>query len=635
MSSLSFSQRAVLVLGENGTMIERAVTLQRFSRIQLDFIFPSGSGSSEKRWHNFANSIVAARAAFPGDKPLIIVRADQLYDWRLLRKIADAPFAADVDAFALIDTAAPALEWAAGNFCAATCKNGRCHALAKVLRNPETGRAVRCGHRLGSYDAVVAGDVYATKPRIFAVLARLFASSIDCTIADSMQELAQQGLLGCIDLEELSSPPSWFASRTIAALAKTGDAPPRRRMPGQSWAPILDRARELLAQVPEPAYQKEQNGGGGPCGPCGGSPREKKLFDDHAVPLLQLGPTLGRGANCLVVEGEGEGGADEGKDAAAPSRLAIKMFNNVGHSQGDTREVMWEVHVLRQLRHENIVRLCDVVELADAVYLVMERVEGPDLQQHLRACPNGILPSNQAQLFFCHVLAALRHAHTRGFLHCDLKPANVRLSKSLDRAVLVDWGMARQLDAQPKVITQGTPSYASPEQLTGYDCDVAWGTAKLHPAADVWALGATLYEMVCGKPPFSGDSFESLVANVIKLNYTLPDRLSLQVRQLIDSCLRLHPSDRASIEELCQDPWVAGSGYLVADPELKAMGNGNGSRDEEAKKGHDDTQDASGVMAMVQQHWKRGLLFIVYSVLLGGALYYCNPSGAAFDLEET
>ena len=65
------------------------------------------------------------------------------------------------------------------------------------------------------------------------------------------------------------------------------------------------------------------------------------------------------------------------------------------------------------------------------------------------------------------------------------------------------------------------------------------------------------------------------------------------------------------------------------------MGNGNGSRDEEAKKGHDDTQDASGVMAMVQQHWKRGLLFIVYSVLLGGALYYCNPSGAAFDLEET
>ena len=193
--------------------------------------------------------------------------------------------------------------------------------------------------------------------------------------------------------------------------------------------------------------------------------------------------------------------------------------------------------------------------------------------------------------------------------------------------------MARQLDAQPKVITQGTPSYASPEQLTGYDCDVAWGTAKLHPAADVWALGATLYEMVCGKPPFSGDSFESLVANVIKLNYTLPDRLSLQVRQLIDSCLRLHPSDRASIEELCQDPWVAGSGYLVADPELKAMGNGNGSRDEEAKKGHDDTQDS--VMAMVQQHWKRGLLFIVYSVLLGGALYYCNPSGAAFDLEET
>eukprot|EP00966_Prymnesium_polylepis_P308472 7128641-Prymnesium_polylepis.1 len=234
---------------------------------------------------------------------------------------------------------------------------------------------------------------------------------------------------------------------------------------------------------------------------------------------------------------------------------------------------MWEVHVLRQLKgHPNIVTLCDVIELADAVYIVMERIEGPDLQDYIHSQPGGALPEPLARTFFRHLLAALRHAHCRGFIHGDLKPANVRLHEEQGGemvAVLVDWGLSRQIDQQAGLHTMmGTPAYAAPEQLTGYNADQAWGRARLGPPADVWALGAALYEMLAGHVPFGGGSHEELVANALALNYdTRPDSLSLEARQLIDAMLQVLPSDRARIDELCTDTWTLRNGPMppVAD----------------------------------------------------------------------
>ena len=106
-------------------------------------------------------------------------------------------------------------------------------------------------------------------------------------------------------------------------------------------------------------------------------------------------------------------------------------------------------------------------------------------------------------------------------------------------AVLVDWGLARQIDRQPAFLQEGTALYASPEQLTGYNADQAWGRAKLGPPADVWALGVTLYQMLAGQVPFVGATHEELVGNALALNYGMPDQLSLEARQLIDSMLQV------------------------------------------------------------------------------------------------
>jgi serine/threonine-protein kinase len=185
----------------------------------------------------------------------------------------------------------------------------------------------------------------------------------------------------------------------------------------------------------------------------------------------------------------------------------------------------------------------DVIELVDATYIVMERVDGPELGEYISQQPGGRLPPDRACRIFCHMLSAIEHAHAVGFLHCDIKPANIRLSSAGDLAVLTDWGFSRQLGASPcNASLFGSPAYAAPEQLTGYCPDgISGGQRKLCAAADVWSLGATLHEMLVGCPPFGGESFDALVRNVIKLNYmrSFPDDVPLEAIELVHSMLQV------------------------------------------------------------------------------------------------
>jgi serine/threonine protein kinase len=550
--------RAVVTLGSNAAQIASCVQAYGFQRLAVDFVYLTLGSAAGTAWRNLANSILAARAAFSHkSNPLLIVRADQLYDWRLLRRIADSPFEpkGGFEAFALIDTQPATLSWADGQFCSSTCQRGQCHALAKVaLDAHDRRRAVRCGHKLRSYDAVVAGEVYVSRPRLFELIAACFVQSLSTSLADVMGELAQQGLLGCVEVGEADG--LWFASRTLAAVFRTPPPPGTARpVRSQAWQHLIIKARELLysgewrptENMPQPPLRGD--------------------LEKSTQPLFQLGATLGEG-NSVVVEASA---------LAAPvvgfSKLAVKMIRTGHQDKGDMDKVMWEVHVLRQLHgHPNIVKLCDVIEMQDAVYLVMERIPGPDLQQHIAdSRPGGCLSEPRARPLFRNILSALRHAHRRGLLHCDLKPANVRLEEGPGgamTAVVVDWGLARDIKKQTACLTVGTPAYASPEQLTGYSADVAWGRAKLGAPADVWALGTTLYEMLVGSVPFRASSHEELVAATLALNYMLPDQLSVEARQLIDGMLQVLPSDRLSIDELCQDAWTVAddAGPMLPDP---------------------------------------------------------------------
>ena len=292
------------------------------------------------------------------------------------------------------------------------------------------------------------------------------------------------------------------------------------------------------------------------------------------MPLYELGSTIGTGCSSVVVQGKpGQQRSDCRRDVSPSTAarrqhgLAVKVIRKgATEALGDVeRSVMWEVHVLQQLNHNHIVRVMDVIEVVDATYIIMERVDGPELTDYLNTFPHGRLPTQVARRIFCHVLCALRHAHRHGFLHCDIKPDNVRLSEDCSHAVLTDWGYARKPGMRPEQYMCGTPAYASPEQLTGYCPDSVTGRRQLAAATDVWSLGVTFFEMLSGHLPFAADDYHALIKQVLGLQYQVPDWVSAEDASVLESMLHLAPSDRATIAELFELPCLVSTGALVIE----------------------------------------------------------------------
>ena len=145
------------------------------------------------------------------------------------------------------------------------------------------------------------------------------------------------------------------------------------------------------------------------------------------------------------------------------------------------------------LSHPGIITIHDVVEHHGAPVIVMEFVRGASLAAAIRT--QGRLPVRRVAEIGAIVLDALAEAHRSRIVHRDIKPDNVLLTK--DRVVLTDFGIAHLADATTKLsrsgMVIGTPQYMPPEQLEG---------KRPTPANDLWALGATLYHAVEGRPPF-------------------------------------------------------------------------------------------------------------------------------------
>ena len=204
------------------------------------------------------------------------------------------------------------------------------------------------------------------------------------------------------------------------------------------------------------------------------------------------------------------------------------------------------------LRHPNIVQVYDVGNLNGQPYFTMEFVEGGSLAQKLSEGP---LPSGQAAGILATLAAAVQAAHDRGIVHRDLKPANVLLTPD-GTPKITDFGLARRL-ADSSGLTHsgaalGTPCYMAPEQARGE-------THAVGTAADVYALGAILYEALTGRPPFRANTAAETLRQVVEQEPPPPSRWNAKVpRDLEVICLkclhkephRRYPSAAALAEDL-------------------------------------------------------------------------------------
>jgi serine/threonine protein kinase len=338
---------------------------------------------------------------------------------------------------------------------------------------------------------------------------------------------------------------------------------------------ILDRGQDAAAILG--AYRPEPPLAASPAGYSSFAAGPAPVAVDPeppAVPGFKILGELGRGGMGVVYEA---------RQVALQRTVALKMLLNGAHA--DPKELARfraEAAVIACLQHPNIVQIYDVGEAAGRPYFALEFVAGGSLAQRLHGTPQPVRPAAQ----MVETLARAAHAaHASGVVHLDLKPANILLAlgdhgpgagprktrndnfpapePSLLNAVpkITDFGVARCAEGDwespgprgPTVTGEilGTPSYMAPEQATTPRQPVG-------PAADVYALGAVLYEMLTGRPPFAGQTPLDTVLQVLFTEPVSVTRLQPAVPRDLETiclkCLQKEPRRRyATALELAED----------------------------------------------------------------------------------
>jgi serine/threonine protein kinase len=263
----------------------------------------------------------------------------------------------------------------------------------------------------------------------------------------------------------------------------------------------------------------------------------------------RVGKTLG---NFRILECLGSGGSGmiwKAEDLSLGRMVALKALRSELAADAEmSQRFRDEARALAKLSHANIASLYSLIEDDDGLFLVLEYVEGNTLAALLAT--SGPLPLESAYALFHQVLDGVGHAHEMGVVHRDLKPANLMVD-ARGRVKVMDFGIARVVGAartthHGKLV--GTPEYMSPEQVRGEDATIR---------SDIYSLGALLFEMVTGQPPFRGSaSFELMRAQIEdappKPRALRPD-LDARVAAAILRALAKRPTDRFATTRELQD----------------------------------------------------------------------------------
>ena len=231
--------------------------------------------------------------------------------------------------------------------------------------------------------------------------------------------------------------------------------------------------------------------------------------------------------------------------------VALKMLlAGAFATRAERQRFAREAEVVARLRHPNIVQVYDVGDLDGRPYFTMEFVEGGSLAEMIAGTPR---PARQAAELMATLADAIEAAHRGGIVHRDLKPSNVLLTAD-GTPKIGDFGLARHLEVGPSLTQSGaavgTPSYMAPEQARGK-------SGEAGPAADLYALGAVLYELLTGRPPFRAESAAETLHQVITRDPVPPSRLNAKVPRDLETiclkCLRKDPqlryADAAALAE--------------------------------------------------------------------------------------
>ncbi|CAD8073148.1 unnamed protein product [Paramecium sonneborni] len=232
-------------------------------------------------------------------------------------------------------------------------------------------------------------------------------------------------------------------------------------------------------------------------------------------------------------------------------RVAIKILEKSRIEQPeDFIRIQREIHILRKLRHPNIVQLYEILESESKIYLIMEFVSGGELFQHI--VKNNKLSEQDAAPFFSQIIEAIEYLHSLKVAHRDLKPENLLLENDILK--VVDFGLSN-IYTDLLNTPCGSPCYAAPEMVSGQKYQGI--------KTDIWASGVILYAMICGYVPFEDQNTRKLYEKIKYSDFSRPSHLSGQVLDLLNGLLHKNPQDRMSIAKIKMHPFISKYSYSI------------------------------------------------------------------------
>ncbi|KAF8948732.1 hypothetical protein BGZ52_006626, partial [Haplosporangium bisporale] len=221
------------------------------------------------------------------------------------------------------------------------------------------------------------------------------------------------------------------------------------------------------------------------------------------------------------------------------------------------RGIEREIAIMKLINHPHVIRLFDVYETEQELFLVMEYVSGGELFEYL--VNKGRLDESEALRFFQHIIVGLAFCHKRKICHRDLKPENLLLDQQMN-VKIADFGMASlQKTGRLLETSCGSPHYASPEVVTGMKYDGS--------ASDIWSCGIILYALLTGHLPFDDENIRHLLSKVKAGKFYMPTDISAGARDLIGRMLTVNPKRRITVMQIMMHPW-----FRMVSPERNTLG---------------------------------------------------------------
>ena len=232
-------------------------------------------------------------------------------------------------------------------------------------------------------------------------------------------------------------------------------------------------------------------------------------------------------------------------DEILDRQVAVKEMRIDGLDPEDTRtrreRTLREARATARIDHPNVVRVYDVVDEGERLWIVMELVAGRSLERILT--DDGALGPRETARIGLGLVAALRQVHAVGVLHRDIKPGNVLVENGGHRVVLTDFGIAAIQDATALTVVGmlvGSPDYMAPERISG---------RPQGPPSDIWSLGATLCAALGGRSPFTRDTTLATLHAVLYEEPELPSAAG-PLRDILTALLEKEPAVRPGLGEL-------------------------------------------------------------------------------------